>query len=421
MVEPTAGVIDDEGTVWVGGHGKETEVDGPNRLVMVQTFTAEGPGDVAYRRGSPAFGSYEYDSEMIHELRAIGGGRVAMADEFGCCNFNGGPGPEAKAFGRILPEPPAAPTCTPTNLQLTDRDAHSVDVSFAPCALQPHATDPTGYRVDVVDVDASTHVTTTTGTGSGPIAAHVGNLPAGMVLRITVSATNAEGTGPASDRRSLVLPFADIRSFVVRQRADLAGLLTPDQSVDVAALDAGLADALPWLTNLLDTGWAAKDVEPAARLYQAYFLRQPDKGGLTFWVNQHRKGRTFSSISEEFARSSEFTRRYGSLTNRQFVAKLYQNVFGRPADASGLDYWTRRLDQRKDTRGRVVIKFSESSEGKRRFAPLVEPLATAYLMLGRLPTTTERFFWSQIAPGSFHHDVAQQIIGSEEYASRIGA
>jgi hypothetical protein len=360
---------------------------------------------------------------MVHELRAIGGGRVAMADELGCCNRNGGPGPESKAFGRVLPEPPAPPECTPGPLQVTDATAHQVDVSFGACWLQPHHVDPTGYRVDVQSVDAKVHEEATTGTGpgSGPIAAQVDGLPAGVVLRVRAAATNAQGVGPQTAPTAIVLPFSDVRSFVIRQRADLAGLLTPAESPEVVALEAGLVEALPWLTTLLDTGSATKHIEPAARLYQAYFLRQPDKGGLTYWVNQHRKGRTFSSISEEFARSSEFTRRYGSLTNRQFVAKLYQNVFGRSADAAGLDFWTRRLDQRRDTRGRVVVQFSESSEGKRRFAPQVEPLATAYLMLGRLPTTTERFFWSQIDPGSFHRQVARQILGSDEYAQQVGA
>ena len=122
-------------------------------------------------------------------------------------------------------------------------------------------------------------------------------------------------------------------------------------------------------------------------------------------------------MSDAFAASSEFTRRYGALTNRQFVAALYQNVFGRTADPSGLAFWTKRLDTGRSSRGQVVLQFSESSERVRRSTPIVVPLATAFQLLGRFPTTTERDAWDDLADP--RREVAEIVLGTSEFATRV--
>jgi hypothetical protein len=67
------------------------------------------------------------------------------------------------------------------------------------------------------------------------------------------------------------------------------------------------------------------------------------------------------SISQSFATSSEFQRRYGSLSNAGFVDRVYRNVLGRAPDANGLTYWTTRLNGGVP-RGQVMANFSQSSE-----------------------------------------------------------
>ncbi|MFN8018853.1 MAG: DUF4214 domain-containing protein, partial [Acidimicrobiales bacterium] len=86
-------------------------------------------------------------------------------------------------------------------------------------------------------------------------------------------------------------------------------------------------------------------VGPVTRLYSAYFLRTPDTSGLTYWTNKSRAGTRLYAISSTFAASSEFQRRYGRLTNQQFVQLVYQNVLGRSPDPSGLAYWKKQLDK----------------------------------------------------------------------------
>lgn len=107
-------------------------------------------------------------------------------------------------------------------------------------------------------------------------------------------------------------------------------------------------------------------VGPVARLYQAYFRRLPDTGGLQYWT---ATGMPLAEISQSFAESQEFQNVYGSLSNRQFVDLVYNNVMGRSSDPNGMSFWSGELDQGA-TRGRVMAGFSESPEFISRFAQI---------------------------------------------------
>lgn len=94
------------------------------------------------------------------------------------------------------------------------------------------------------------------------------------------------------------------------------------------------------------------------RLYRAYFLRAPDTAGLHYWLDT---GLPTGVISEEFARSTEFRNRYGTLDDRAFVATAYRNVLDREPDAAGLAHWTGVLAG-GTSRGAVMLGFSDSAE-----------------------------------------------------------
>ncbi|MCU1370287.1 MAG: hypothetical protein JWO77_1481 [Ilumatobacteraceae bacterium] len=426
LISPTTALIDASGTVWVGGYGNQVPNSPLRGVVLVQPFDATGGGPVAYVRPSWA-GGYELgSSRMITELRPTADGRVAIADQHACCLFSGGGGsPASEVTLELLPEPAANPTCVPTDLAFTASTSSSADVSFLSCPIQPAATAPLSYRVTVRDVDGNVVTEKVTDAIPGSdrrITGQVTGLPAGELLRFTVAAENPTGTGLSTPPKPTVLPFLSTSAFVERQYRDLLDGSNPVPPKSEAAKEivAGGLTPTELLDLLLDLGRAHQDVEPTARLYRAYFLRDADRGGLAYWSDRARNGElTFGQISERFARSSEFVNRYGQLSNRQFVAKLYQNVFGRAADPKGLAYWTKRLDTRRDDRGRVVLQFSESSEGKRRMAPGVEPLATTYLMLDRVPTAAEREAWMVLAPEQFHGEVARQILAKPGYAARV--
>lgn len=97
------------------------------------------------------------------------------------------------------------------------------------------------------------------------------------------------------------------------------------------------------------------------RLYFAYFLREPDEGGRSFWTNELANGTSLNTISAEFAASPEFVATYGSLSNERFVDLVYHNVLGRDPDPSGRASWLADLSNGL-SRGDMMIGFSDSQE-----------------------------------------------------------
>ncbi len=98
------------------------------------------------------------------------------------------------------------------------------------------------------------------------------------------------------------------------------------------------------------------------RLYQAFFLRQPDDGGFAYWARVHAQGARLTDVAYQFATGPEFVARYGNLDNAQFVDLVYHNVLCRTPDSGGLAYWTNLLNSGSLTRWDLMINFVELSE-----------------------------------------------------------
>lgn len=98
------------------------------------------------------------------------------------------------------------------------------------------------------------------------------------------------------------------------------------------------------------------------RLYQAFFLRQPDDAGFDYWIDVRSGGATLSDIAFQFASGQEFQNRYGSLSHAEFVDLAYRNILCRVPDAEGRAYWTGLLETGALTRWDMMINFAELRE-----------------------------------------------------------
>lgn len=218
-------------------------------------------------------------------------------------------------------------------------------------------------------------------------------------------------------------PFSSWAALVNQQHLDLLGRL-PSASVRnqwVGRLSSGSTTPGDLHAALrLDTDQTAS-VDPTTRLYFAYFLRIPDRSGLDYWIGKKRGGMLLRTISDSFASSSEFQRRYGTLSNRQFVELIYENLFDRPGDPGGVDFWTRRLDTRAETRGGVMASFSESSEYKRKMASEVSVSILSLLVLRQQPTQAafDRDVARLDAPGATEALLARNALDGPTYAARF--
>lgn len=102
----------------------------------------------------------------------------------------------------------------------------------------------------------------------------------------------------------------------------------------------------------------------AYRLYQAAFNRTPDQGGLGYQMHALDTGTALKAVAANFIASPEFSVKYGTLNDAQFIIQLYANVLHRAPDAGGLAFYTVNLGSQVSTRADVLVGFSESPENQ---------------------------------------------------------
>ncbi len=139
-----------------------------------------------------------------------------------------------------------------------------------------------------------------------------------------------------------------------------------DSGMSRGRVMVGFSDSAEFRSQVAPVIQSWDRLGPIARLYQAYFRRLPDSGGLQYWTST---GMPLAQISQAFADSPEFQTVYGALSNQEFVNLVYTNVMDRRGDAGGVSYWTGELDTGA-SRGRIMVGFSESPEFIGRFAAL---------------------------------------------------
>jgi hypothetical protein len=133
------------------------------------------------------------------------------------------------------------------------------------------------------------------------------------------------------------------------------------QGTDRGEVMIGFAESSEFISRTGTSPATGTTQAKISRLYQAFFLRPADSGGLSYWSGQASNGVSLEAIASAFAQSAEFQTRYGSLSNQQFIELVYSNVLGRSPDAGGLNYWVGLLNGGLD-RGTAMIGFSESVE-----------------------------------------------------------
>ncbi len=286
------------------------------------------------------------------------------------------------------PDPPGAPTIgTATAAEGEATVSWTPPVDDGGSGLTGYEVTPISGGTEGTPVVVGPAVTSTTVTG----------LTNGATYTFRVAATNAVDTGDESAESNAVtpqwwLPWSSGTVAVNELFAWFTGVAptSAQRTSWLSQLGAGTKKPGDLVAALRTGADATGNVDPTARLYAAYFVRIPDRGGLTYWIAQRRAGKTLSKISSTFAASSEFENRYGSLSNRGFVQLVYQNVLGRPGEASGVNYWTAQLDAGKKDRGAVMIGFSESNEYKRKQAENINAAVVYIQLLDRAPTVPER-------------------------------
>ncbi|MCU1356918.1 MAG: hypothetical protein JWM89_2336, partial [Acidimicrobiales bacterium] len=327
-----------------------------------------------------------------------GGGADGVAGPDGAVGSDGpvGAAAVAGAAGSGAYPDCSPPTCgntnpgTPATPTITGAGAGSFTLSW----IKPNGANvPTDYEISIYAGPTATLVSTakTGSTGTSKVL----TVPGGDVYRATVKAFTPGGEGAPSAMSAYVLPpFKTIDAFTNQQYLDFQARAA--SSAELSAwrnvIAAGTSTPVGRLdTQVMSTRWQQQS--PVIRLFRAYFLRLPDLGGLNYWTNKRRAGKSLDWISQSFASSSEFKNRYGTLSNAAFVNLVYTNVLGRAGDPGGVSHWTGVLDKGTKTRGQVMLGFSESNEYKTKTTALVDTVNVFTGMLRRIPTAAEATTW----------------------------
>ena len=226
-----------------------------------------------------------------------------------------------------------------------------------------------------------------------------------------------EGLNPLAKDNDI---FGNARLFAMQQyrdflgrEGDAAGIVSFTSYVNGGGSRAAVIEGFFGSPEFQGTG------SPVVRLYFAYFLRIPDYGGLTFWMDYFRAGHSLIEISNAFAGSQEFISRYGTLTNDQFVDLVYQNVLNRPADASGKAYWLGQLNAGM-TRGEMMTGFSESAEFQSAIFSETYVTMMYVGMLKRAPDSGGFNFWvNYLDQGNSGQALINNFLVALEYHNRF--
>ena len=99
------------------------------------------------------------------------------------------------------------------------------------------------------------------------------------------------------------------------------------------------AAASPPVTSVL-CGQPGADL---VRLYRAFFGRAPDQAGLQYWSDQYLMS-DMANVAVWMSQSTEYQQAWAGTTNDDYIRRLlYRNLLEREPDAGGIDFWMNDL------------------------------------------------------------------------------
>lgn len=100
------------------------------------------------------------------------------------------------------------------------------------------------------------------------------------------------------------------------------------------------------------------------KCYLAYYGRGADYQGAHYWTMRlYDDGGNLKNIIDAFANSAESQAMYGGKSNEAKVNAIYQQLFGRSADAEGLNFYVGNLASGKMTHGAIALDILNGASG----------------------------------------------------------
>ncbi|MHC2018161.1 DUF4214 domain-containing protein [Methylobacterium sp. CM6247] len=122
-----------------------------------------------------------------------------------------------------------------------------------------------------------------------------------------------------------------------------------------------------------ETGIYVPDAEASAagRLYFGLLDRPGDAAGVANLEDFLENGGTIVQAAQNFLNSAEYQSKFANLSNGDFVDELYENSFGREADAGGFANYKTALDN-GTSRADVAVSITQSAEAQDHLASVLQ-------------------------------------------------
>jgi hypothetical protein len=166
----------------------------------------------------------------------------------------------------------------------------------------------------------------------------------------------------------------------------------------------------------------------ASRIYEVVLGRDADLGGVSYWTDKLEHGENLKNVAQAFITSEEFKTRFGGLSDRQLVSKLYVEALGREGEESGIKW---HVEQMKHglSQADVIVNFVASVEAADNFEKstpqgiftvdtIARSVSMAYeVVLNRDVDQGGRQFWADALRNGAEdtHSLISKLLASEEF------
>ncbi|WP_198343240.1 peptidoglycan DD-metalloendopeptidase family protein [Oleiphilus messinensis] len=100
-------------------------------------------------------------------------------------------------------------------------------------------------------------------------------------------------------------------------------------------------------------------------LYVAYYGRPGDYAGVNWWATElDNSAQGLVDIINTFGTSEEYEKRFGSLNTDELITNLYQQMFGREAEAAGLAWWTDEIESGRVTLAEAAMVIADGAQNE---------------------------------------------------------
>jgi hypothetical protein len=156
---------------------------------------------------------------------------------------------------------------------------------------------------------------------------------------------------------------------VLNRAADRDGLITWTTALENGTMDR--ADVLLGFVNsaeklaaepVVELDFNQSEAATLVRMYDSLFNREADEDGINCHLESLENGASLHDVALSFVNSDEAEELYDSMSNIQFIDKLYSSALDRTADVKGLITWTTALENGTMDRADVLLSFADSTE-----------------------------------------------------------